>query len=89
MRGAHPALVSLRLGIRAKSGAPAHSGSAALGGSATLAASEGTLGRILKIFWKMAARPLEPARSSFAEIFIKNLLANGRPAAGAGPGQFW
>ena len=89
MRGALPALVALRLGVRAKACAPAHSGTAALGGSATPAAGEGTPGHILKIHWKMAARPLEPPRASFDKISNRNLLENGRPAAGAGPGQFW
>ena len=89
MRGALPALVALRLGVRAKACAPAHSGTAALGGSATPAAGEGTPGHILKIHWKMAARPLEPAQTSFDKISIRNLFENGRPAAGAGPGQFW
>ena len=89
MRGALPALVALRLGVRARACAPAHSGTAALGGSATLAASEGTPGRIKKIHWKMAARPLEPAQTSFDKMSIRNLFENGRPAAGAGPGPFW
>ena len=35
----------------------------------------------------MAARPPEPSRAKFAKDFYWNLLENGRPAAGAAPGQ--